>query len=191
MRLRPRAEVICFKGNKVLCGINTEGDYCLFPGGGVDPNESAVQAAKREALEECDRKVTGCTVAHPATTQVWPKDYAASNEGKWGKGFDGGITYWMTGSTSDGYLHEDPKERHEDFEKIFEWKPISVVLDQLKKELGNDTDWADDVKTRIAILEAHQAMHERVKKARCAGQLPITPTLQFQRPTPGASAAAT
>jgi 8-oxo-dGTP pyrophosphatase MutT (NUDIX family) len=167
MRLRPRSEVLCFKGNKVLAGIADKG-FVMFPGGGIDPNESAIEAAKREAYEEADRRVINCNAAHPPTVQKWPEDYAASNEGKWGKGFDGGITYWMTGSCGD-HVHEDPKERHEDFEEEFKWMPVDEVMAKLKEELGDDTDWADDVKVRIKILETHKDMMRRHKVA-CAGR---------------------
>lgn len=188
MRLRPRAEVICFKRNRVLCGYNTELNCCFFPGGGIDPNESAVEAAKRECLEESDRRLINCTTAHPPTTQVWPDDYQASNEGKWGSGFHGGYTHWMTGSCSDDLVHKDPEDRHEDYETIYEMKPVKEVLDRLQAELGRGTDWEEDVKTRIAILKNHLQMHKVVKEAEAPPQSGAisTPRLSFfARPSPG------
>lgn len=140
MRFRPRAEVICFKGNRVLVDLRP---YVCFPGGGIEAGESPVMAAKREALEECGRCVISVAVAHPPSTQKWPGGYRMD----WQKGFDGGITYWLTGSTS-----EDPTNKtHRDYQPGFHWAPIAVVLDHLRKE--TDGPWADDVAVRISILE--------------------------------------
>lgn len=163
MKLRPRAEVISFKGNKVFCGYNKDLGFCCFPGGGIDPNESAIQAAKRECLEEADRRLINCTIAHEPTVQVWPDGYAQSKGMKWAKGYQGGITYWMTGSTSVDPSHENPEERHEDFESIFEWKPIDEVLEKLKDELPGE--WEEDVKVRLKILKQHQDLHKQHKQA--------------------------
>ena len=171
MRLRPRAEVICFKRGKTLCGFNPDKGYCLFPGGGVDPNESAIEAAKREAWEEADRRVVNCTVAHEPTVQLWPDGYAEEKGMEWARGYKGGYTYWMTGSTSDDPFHDDPKDRHEDYEDIFTWHPIPFVIEKLKGEVKGD--WAEDVKVRIKILQQHQLLSKRHKQAqalaRCAG----------------------
>ena len=177
MRLRPRAEVISTKENRVLAGYNQEKGYVIFPGGGIDPNESAIEAAKREAFEEADRVLINCTVAHPPTVQVWPEDYAASNEGKWGKGFHGGLTYWMTGSTSKDPFHADPAERHEDYEEIFEWKPIREVIARLKQDLHGD--WAEDVKVRLKVLETHLDMQKRHKEAQLRKLATFLPRLSL------------
>lgn len=162
MKLRPRAEVICFnpQGTRVLCGYSPEG-YTMFPGGGIDPEESAMAAAKREALEETDRRVTTCTVAHAPTVQVWPEGYG--DDKTWSKGYQGGLTYWMTGSASPDPVHEDPKDRHEDYEQEFGWKPIAAVLERLENEVKGD--WAEDVKVRIAVLQDHKQLHQPQKHA--------------------------
>jgi 8-oxo-dGTP pyrophosphatase MutT (NUDIX family) len=152
VKLRPRAEVISIKGNKVLAGI-ASGGYVVFPGGGIDPGESAVHAAKRECLEEADRALINCTVAHPPTVQLWPKDYKPA----WAEGYDGGLTYWMTGSTSDTPFHVDPRNRHADYEDSIRWRPIDEVLQRLKHDITGD--WADDVKVRLSVLETHLKMN--------------------------------
>jgi len=162
MRLRPRAEVVSFKdAARVLCHFDH--GYVVFPGGGIESNESAVHAAKRECLEESDRILINCTVAHPPTLQLWPEGYANGKGMKWAEGYRGGLSYWMTGSTSDEPYHPDPKGRHADFEASFRWHPIHSVIDRLKREVAGD--WSDDVRTRLAILETHQKMNEIHKSA--------------------------
>lgn len=152
MKLRPRAEVICFKGNRVLANLRP---YVAFPGGGIEANESPIEGAKREAAEECGRVVTTCTVAHPPTVQVWPKGYRE----EWQKDFTGGYTYWMTGSTSDA----PTLEKHEDYEGGFRWYPLSEVINRLKADMHGD--WADDVRVRLAVCENHQKLLQPVKIA--------------------------
>jgi 8-oxo-dGTP pyrophosphatase MutT (NUDIX family) len=174
MRLRPRAEVICFKDNKVLCNLNRS--YVVFPGGGIDPKESAIEAAKREAREEAARRVINCTIAHEPTVQIWPKGYAETKGGKWAAGYDGGLTHWMTGSTSE----EPQAEKHPDFEPGFAWHPVAEVLARLKREGAKESAWADDVRARIEILTAHQDLKVRLKEAGLR-----TPTLSFLRAQQG------
>jgi len=156
MRLRPRVEVFCFRGPKVLAGYR---GYVLFPGGGIDPRENAVEAAKREFAEEASRRLTNCTIAHPQTTQKWSDKYKSDGK-EWKKNFDGGVTTWVTGSSSD----EIQALKHRDFETSLEWKPVDEVIEKLKSLKG--TDWANDNLTRIAILTAHNKMRlDRVKRA--------------------------
>lgn len=162
MKLRPRAEVICFKGTKVLSNL-TKGFVC-FPGGGIDPTESAVDAAKREAREEADRVVINCTVAHPPTVQLWKDNF---KDEAWRKGCSGGMTHWMTGSTSETPVHADKADRHDDYEPGFEWHPIAKVLEALHKESGGD--WSDDVRVRIDVLTSHQKMFRPHKFASAEG----------------------
>lgn len=161
MRLRPRAEVICFKGNRVLCGYAPKG-YVMFPGGGIDHKESAVAAAKRECMEECDRELRNCTPALEPTVQLWPEGYAEAKGNKWADGYEGGLTYWMTGSCSEAPIHAGAG-RHPDYEACFDWKPIDEVLGRLARDMKGN--WADDTKARIAILKTHQQMHRRHKEA--------------------------
>ena len=176
MRLRPRAEVICFKDSKVLAAYapDAKGGYVYFPGGGVEPNESPIAAAKREGYEESDRIISNCTPAHPPTTQIWPKGYGRP---AWADaGYEGGLTYWMTGSTSVDRVHRTLSERHHDFEPRFEWKPVDEVLRRLRHEHGG---WEDDAKVRLAIIEAHQRMHEVHKVAEPAPGVALRlPTLR-------------
>jgi 8-oxo-dGTP pyrophosphatase MutT (NUDIX family) len=162
MRYRPRVEVFCFRGSRVLAGIADEG-YVIFPGGGIDPSENAVEAAKREFAEEASRRLTNCTVAHPPTTQPWPDGY--KNDGmKWKKGYDGGHTVWMTGSCSD----ELPSLKHPDYEPSVTWRPIDDVIAMVKKAKG----WEKDNAVRLAILQAHQTMRLDRAPAKAAGVFP-------------------
>jgi 8-oxo-dGTP pyrophosphatase MutT (NUDIX family) len=124
----------------------------LFPGGGIDSKENAVQAAKREFAEEAARRLTNCTVAHPPTLQIWPAGYKATGK-SWKKDYDGGQTVWMTGSCSDEI---QDNLRHKDFAPSLSWKPVAEVIDKLRAL--TDGDWAADNRTRLAILEAHQKM---------------------------------
>jgi 8-oxo-dGTP pyrophosphatase MutT (NUDIX family) len=169
MKLRPRAEVFCFKNGKVLC--HWASGYTVFPGGGIDVNESAMQAAKREAMEEADRVVLNCMAAHEPTVQMWAEGYAAKN--KWAKGHTGGLTYWMVGTTSEKPFTPEvnAKERHKDYEKDYAWHEIPEVLKQLKTE--TDGDWKDDVAVRIGILENQVKLEEPLKAAQQL-RLPVT-----------------
>lgn len=153
MKLRPRAEVFIFKQNRVLCAPRK--GYIAFPGGGVDPNESAMEAAKRETMEESGRKLIHCTVAHPPTVQIWPKDYSHK------KDCEGGLTYWMVGSASD--LPAPPAFRHPDYEPTMDWRPVKEVIQLLKKDLAGD--WRDDAAVRSKILETHLEMQKKHKEA--------------------------
>ncbi len=150
MKLRERAEVICFKWPRVLCDLRP---YVCFPGGGIDPGESPIDAAKREAMEEAGRTVITCTVAHPPTVQRWGETYRM----KWQKGFDGGHTYWLTGSTSDA----PADTTHEDYQPGFKWHLVEDVIRHLKTEIHGD--WAEDVKVRLSILEHQVASHRPVE----------------------------
>ncbi len=155
MELRTRAEAIIFKDGKVLA--NVAKGYVCFPGGGIDPHESAVQAAKRECLEEADRILIGCTPAHAVTTQLWSEKFKA-RKADWCKGFVGGKTHWMTGCSSWSPYHPDPRMRHEDYEPGFDWYAPEKLLARLSDEV--DGDWADDVKVRRSILTAHIEMYK-------------------------------
>lgn len=159
MKLRPRAEALCFRHDKVLC--HWTNGYVCFPGGGVDPNESPIQAAKRETMEEADRVLMNCTIAHEPTTQVWPASYA--KKAKWSKGYDGGLTFWITGTVMNNPLHRSGAGQHEDYEPAFAWHDISDVLDRLATEASGD--WADDVAIRQSILRAHVQAHAPYKAA--------------------------
>src|SRR5271157_958077 len=158
MKLRVRAEVLSFKDGKVLCHWNR--GYATFPGGGVDPNESPVKAAKRECMEEADRVLVNCVVAHEPTTQTWPAGYAKRE--KWAKGYEGGLTYWMTGTTSETPFHHLRDARHKDYEE-FEWKPLEEVITRLKEELKGD--WHADVEVRLKLLETQVEMAKPIKAA--------------------------
>jgi 8-oxo-dGTP pyrophosphatase MutT (NUDIX family) len=159
MKLRPRAEVFCFKRNQVLCGFRK--DYVVFPGGGIDPSESAKQAAIRECAEEGGRRLINCTVAHPPTTQIWAPEYQKSRRGKDPEDYEGSYTYWMTGSTS--RVPVPPPDRHADYEPTMDWHPVSRVIVRLQRELKGD--WADDVKVRIKVLETHLEMQRKHAEA--------------------------
>lgn len=158
MKLRVRAEAIIFKRNRVLCAVK---HYVLFPGGGVDPNESALDAARRETFEETGRKLIHASVAHPPTMQLWPKGYADRKGNKWADGYQGGFTYWMTGSASD--LPVDPASRHADYESTIDWLPVREILEKLKVDATGE--WSDDAKVRIKILETHMEMQRDQKEA--------------------------
>lgn len=162
MKLRPRAEVFCFKRNRVLCGFRK--DYVVFPGGAIDSKESARIAAIREAFEEGGRRVINCTVAHAPTMQRWPESYRKDPTKPWATGHDGGITYWMTGSTSENPV--PPSDRHPDYERTMDWHPVKDVIVRLKKHLGGD--WDDDIKVRITILETHLAMQQKYEEKEAA-----------------------
>jgi 8-oxo-dGTP pyrophosphatase MutT (NUDIX family) len=148
MNLRPRAELLCFKVDHVFCRF---GDWVIFPGGGIDPGESAFAAARREMAEEADRMVNALTVAHMPTMQTWPADYA--KKAKWSNGYAGGLTHWITGQLG-GVVHADPKNRHADYEEGFAFFPIHDVKAKLHAELGGS--WDSDVRVRLTILHAHE-----------------------------------
>lgn len=154
--LRPRAEVIVFRAGKVLADL-TPG-YVCFPGGGMDGRESAVEAATREYLEEADRILAGVTIAHCPTSQMWSEAYKAKKK-KWtGKSTVGGYTHWLTGRTSVNPFHADPKERHADYQKGFDWYSPEDLLKKLS--LHGNGEWSEDVAVRSAILRSHIAAHK-------------------------------
>jgi 8-oxo-dGTP pyrophosphatase MutT (NUDIX family) len=157
MRLRPRVEVLCFRDDKVLVAEDPEKHYLFFPGGGVDPKESVLDGARREAFEESDRYLRAVTVAHPPTVQLWPDDYTRHAEGRWGKGYQGGFTHWCTAVTTEHPVHAMP-DRHKDYEE-FSWRPITEVIAALKKEVNGD--WADDVRTRLQILTHQTSLYKQ------------------------------
>lgn len=153
MRFRPRVEVFCFRGPRVLAGIAKEG-YVIFPGGGIDPRENAVEAAKREFAEEASRRLTNCTVAHPPTTQEWPEGYKSRGMGgkqAWKANYDGGHTVWLTGSCGD----ELEGLRHKDYEPTIKWRLVEDVIRLVK---ASTPGWEKDNAARLRILKAHQGM---------------------------------
>jgi 8-oxo-dGTP pyrophosphatase MutT (NUDIX family) len=151
MNYRPRVEVFCFRGPRVLAGYSKHG-YVVFPGGGIDRKENAIEAAKREFLEEAHRYVRNLTIAHTPTTQVWPKDYAKKN-----LGYDGGTTIWMTGSCGELL----PTTPHKDYESSLDWRKIEDVVNLIVHS-PTYNDWKEDNDTRISILESHRRSRERI-----------------------------
>ena len=150
MRLRPRSEIFIFKDMRVLA--DTTGSWVVFPGGGINPNETPIEGAKREALEEAARRVINLTPAHCPTVQLWSEEFRKAN--KWAKDYVGGYSYWFTGSTSD----EPERKKHRDYQPGFAWHSVKECIDKLRHESGGK--WADDVHVRIKILEAHVAAHQ-------------------------------
>ncbi|MBU6427298.1 NUDIX domain-containing protein [Patescibacteria group bacterium] len=59
MNIRHRATAVILKGRKVLMfhRIKPGHDYFVFPGGGIEPGETAEEAMKREIKEELDLDV--------------------------------------------------------------------------------------------------------------------------------------
>ena len=52
-RRRPGAYGLIVKGRQVLLALNeSPGEEVVFPGGGIDPGESPIQALHREVMEE-------------------------------------------------------------------------------------------------------------------------------------------
>lgn len=155
MKLRIRSEVFIFKEGKVLA--NLAKGYVCFPGGGIDPHEHPVDAAKRECLEEADRVLIGCTPAHPPTVQLWSEAFKKS-KADWTADFTGGFTHWMTGSSSRLPYHPDPRMRHADYEPGFAWYDPQELVEKLAHEMTGE--WVDDVKVRQEVLKAHIGMHK-------------------------------
>ena len=151
MKFRPRAEAICFRNDTVLADWTMP--YVCFPGGGVDPGESAVDAVIRETWEEAGRRLLHPQVLHPPVENAWK----TRPKGAWAEGYDGSRTYWFTGTTQ-----IDPVRgvKHQDFQPHFSWKPIAQILERLRHD--KDGSWAAEVRARIAILEAHQAGRRRL-----------------------------
>lgn len=50
-KIRAKVEAILFKGDKILVGRG-KNNKPILPGGGVDPGETMIEAAKRESMEE-------------------------------------------------------------------------------------------------------------------------------------------
>jgi 8-oxo-dGTP pyrophosphatase MutT (NUDIX family) len=177
MNFRPRAEVFIFKRNNILCAYTPT--YVCFPGGGIDKGENAREAAIREGFEEAGRRVINCTVAHPPTHQIWSKQYKKQFHGA--EGYDGGITFWMTGSSSDTPVSEG--ERHKDYMPGMNWHPVKEVISKLKSEQSGD--WADDVRVRLKILQTHLQMQERHKTGSKVGKFTtFTKFTNFDIPAP-------
>lgn len=60
---RRRASAVIIKGSKVLLIHRIDGDaeYWTFPGGGIETNETAEEAIKREVKEETNLNVHKCS----------------------------------------------------------------------------------------------------------------------------------
>jgi len=57
-RRRPGAYGLIMKGRQVLLALNeSPGEEVVFPGGGIDPGESPIQALHREVMEETGWRV--------------------------------------------------------------------------------------------------------------------------------------
>ena len=58
-RRRPGAYGLILKGRQVLLALNeSAGEEVVFPGGGIDPGESPIQALHREVMEETGWRIS-------------------------------------------------------------------------------------------------------------------------------------
>ena len=83
---RRRAEVYIKNGDKIFVGITNSKEKYIIPGGEIEKNESPINAAKREALEEIG--ISTKNLKHISTKKIDIKD---SNK------YDGEITYSFIG----------------------------------------------------------------------------------------------
>ena len=115
--LRPRAEVMCFNKNTVLCAIRP--NFIVFPGGGVHEGEEPKAAAIRECEEEFGRTPTDLSSTLNPVTCLF-------ENGK----YNGTVTNFYV-STTVPQNAVSPHLRHKDYETTAKWRTIKEVLTML------------------------------------------------------------
>lgn len=151
--LRPRAEVVVFDQQGVW-GIDN-GEYLLFPGGGIDDGEIPIVAAARETMEEAD--------IHPLNIQarqtvecLWPSD--SGNDFWDDSDFSGERTYFFI-ALHGGKTEFDHPDR-EPFEHLT-FKQARQILRNLIKD--PDQSWARENNRRRLQLVNECARLARLK----------------------------
>lgn len=142
--LRKRVEVIIQDANgNLMLGRHPKGGAWLFPGGGIDEGEDALQAAKREAAEEVGLQIEPLRLIGDPF-----KSLALANATKHTQ--SGSLTqYVLAKKISD----ELAANYGADKDKLLEigFRPKQTTIDLLKSTLERP-DTADIVKNRLGMV---------------------------------------
>jgi len=129
---RKRAEVYILKDDKLIVGKSTNKKWkgYIIPGGGIDKNETPIQAAKRETLEEIGvscksfKKINETRAKYgsdiPSTMSNKMKEYLKKVHSK----YIGTITYTFI-------AHFDKYDKKLWGKEIDKYQPIEVDIDTL------------------------------------------------------------
>lgn len=129
MHFRQNTEGYFVDGKGRILAKDSGKGYVIFPGGGINPGESAEQAILRETLEETGAVVEG--IKKIGALQIkWDKDWAKTSKQKERQGeFQGDEMHFFSGKIK-GFSKGSNEEDTQQGEKLMPIKDVILLIEK-------------------------------------------------------------